>query len=292
MNISFRGVKNFDLNNKIKALASEERKLTATILAHIAEVDRRKLFLDLAYPSLFEYLTREIGYSAGSAQRRIDAARLLHSLPEVAHKIEAGTLNLNQISKLQQACREIKKITGSVVSVAQRRSVLTKIDSASPQKTDLILAQEFGIPAQQKERKCQQADESVRVELTFSKEEMVLIEKAKELISNKGGATLKDSLVQMAELTISKYQPKKVEFSADLKSVTPALKKVVIGRDQHCQFVDHKSGNICGSKYFLEVDHIQPKFAGGSNQLQNLRVLCRNHNQNRYHLQSFIKQWK
>lgn len=49
-----------DLN--LKNLALKERE----ILLHIAEIDRRKLYLSLAYPNLFDYLTKHIGYSNGS----------------------------------------------------------------------------------------------------------------------------------------------------------------------------------------------------------------------------------
>lgn len=80
-----------ELNLTIKNLASEERKLTKDILLHIAEVDKRRLYLRMAYPSLYEYLTKEIGYSEGSAQRRIDAARLISKLPEVTNKIGSST---------------------------------------------------------------------------------------------------------------------------------------------------------------------------------------------------------
>src|SRR5437763_1098111 len=109
-------LKNTELNEKVKALATEERHLTKVILEHIAEVDRRKLFLGMAYSSLFDYLTKEIGYSAGAAQRRIDAARLLQRIPEVSSQIDNGSINLAQISKLQKACRVMKKGSGETIS--------------------------------------------------------------------------------------------------------------------------------------------------------------------------------
>jgi hypothetical protein len=36
---------------------------------------------------------------------------------------------------------------------------------------------------------------------------------------------------------------------------------------------------LCGSEYALEIDHVQPKALGGSNDLENLRLLCRCCNQ-------------
>ncbi|MFZ4404298.1 MAG: hypothetical protein ACOYOK_09380, partial [Pseudobdellovibrionaceae bacterium] len=85
------------LHSKLLELTSRERKLTTHILWHLAEVDRRKLYLQMAFPSFFEYMVTGLGYAPASAQRRIDAARLLAQLPQtesmqVAQKIEAGDL--------------------------------------------------------------------------------------------------------------------------------------------------------------------------------------------------------
>ena len=76
-------LKDNDLNQKVKNLAKKEREITQEMIAYIAEVDRRQLFLRMGYPSLYAYLTLEIHYSEGAAQRRIDAARLFHRVPEV-----------------------------------------------------------------------------------------------------------------------------------------------------------------------------------------------------------------
>ncbi len=134
-----------ELNLQLKKLVANERTLLTEILYNIAEIDRRKLFLRMRYPSLFEYLVKEIGYSAGSAQRRIDAARLMLRVPELAQKIERDAISLAQISKMQRACRQVRKESGKTVGMEVQRSVLEKMQGAGEQKTDLILAQEFNV---------------------------------------------------------------------------------------------------------------------------------------------------
>lgn len=89
------------LLSKIKALVQEERKLTLSILHHLREVERRRLFAALAYPSLFEYAVRELGYSPSAAQRRISAMRLLRELPEMEAKIQEGKLSLPVVAQAQ-----------------------------------------------------------------------------------------------------------------------------------------------------------------------------------------------
>lgn len=312
----FLKVSDQDLNLKIKSLAAEERKLTKKILLYIAEVDKRKLYLKMAYPSLFDYLTKEVGYSAGSAYRRIDAARLIHKIPEVSDKIESGQINLSQISKVQQICRQIKKQSGQSVDLDLQKEVLLKLEAKNNQQTDLILAQEFNLEVKSDVKIQTQQDESKRLEMTLSKEEMDLLKKAQSLLSNKTGGGLKDTVIEMAKRVVQSAESKKlrsvkkIEFTSTVeakksavenhgkekkqisevivlgnlksKQVSRTIKKQILIRDQVCQFKDLKTGKICGANHFLEVDHIVPKYLGGKNNQENLRLLCRNHNQYRF----------
>lgn len=98
-----------ELDQRIKTLSQKERELLHEILLTIKEIDSRKTYLELGFGSLFDYLVQGVGYSEGSAQRRIDAARLLREIPEIADQIQSGELKLNQISMIQKAAREIYK---------------------------------------------------------------------------------------------------------------------------------------------------------------------------------------
>lgn len=302
---------------------ARERELTKEILWDIVELDRRQLYLKYAYPSLFAYLTRRAGYSDGAAQRRIDAARLLNKIPEVANAIGEGRIHLSQASKVQQVCRLAKKETGVQIDVARQKNILKKLENKNSRETDLILAQELNLEIKTSVRTKIQQDESVRVELTFTKDEMELIEAARAILSNQAGGGMKESFVLMAKKIVNGAKPKEmnrqslkrrplpmesknsdtftataavklVQKSQDfqpfpgvvksLKSVTPKLKKEILNRDNYCQFKDPESGRLCGSRYFLEADHIQPRFLNGPHSLNNLRALCRNHNQYRYRM--------
>lgn len=73
------------------------------------------------------------------------------------------------------------------------------------------------------------------------------------------------------------------EAANKTQGMRTSTKKYIFRRDQVCQH-KHKDGTICGSRYQLELDHIQPRFADGDNQIENLRLLCRVHNQARYRM--------
>ncbi|MBL7669575.1 MAG: HNH endonuclease [Bdellovibrionaceae bacterium] len=186
-----------------------------------------------------------------------------------------------------------------------------KILNCTLQYKVLILAQEFKLPAQTQSRQKIQQDESVRIELTLSKGQMEIVERAKALLSHAlPGATLAEVIVSLAE----RYVRTRVETKSETKSKTKckaknetdqgltsaaegteshrrvvlqqsipaAVKRNVLGRSQGCEFRDSKTGKVCGSRRFLEVDHVQPRFAGGGNEPLNLRVMCSSHNKFRY----------
>src|SRR5690606_12719200 len=111
--VDFRKQKNPDLLRILKQSVSDERKITTKILHALCEIEKRMLHAEMGYPSLYEFCVKELGYSEGSAYRRISAMRLLSSLPEdlrkeTENKIESGKLNLSTVSSIQGFLRSEK----------------------------------------------------------------------------------------------------------------------------------------------------------------------------------------
>ena len=55
------------LVSELAAIVARDRETTATLLAHLAEVDARKLYLPAAYPSMFAYCVGELRLSEDAA---------------------------------------------------------------------------------------------------------------------------------------------------------------------------------------------------------------------------------
>ncbi|MBL7670817.1 MAG: HNH endonuclease [Bdellovibrionaceae bacterium] len=306
-------LKNEELHNQLLKRAAEERRLTHQILQLIVEVDQRKLYLPMAQASLFDYLVKLIGYTPASVQRRIDVARMMQQVPELGSKIENGSLKLTQVSQVQQVLRMVRKKDDIQLLPNEKKDLLAKLENKTGAESELILAQEFKLPPQTQFRQKIQQDESVRIELTLSKEQMEIVERAKALLSHAlPCATLAEVIVSLAERYIKVRTKAKTKTKSESESesdgknktnqgspsamegaesqsrvalqqaIPAAVKKEVLGRNHGCQFRDSKTGKMCGSKQFLEVDHVHPRFAGGGNESLNLRVMCSSHNKFRY----------
>ena len=79
----------------LAAIVAQDRETTATLLAHLAEVDARKLYLPAAYPSMFAYCVGELRLSEDAAAKRIQVARVARRCPVIFEALADGRLHLS-----------------------------------------------------------------------------------------------------------------------------------------------------------------------------------------------------
>jgi hypothetical protein len=89
-----------DLSNHLAALLRKEREAMADFLLALAHFDDEKLWRDLGHTSLFYYLRRELGLSAGAAQHRKTAVELIQQFPAVETALRQGRLCLSSVCEL------------------------------------------------------------------------------------------------------------------------------------------------------------------------------------------------
>jgi hypothetical protein len=89
-----------NLLHDLAALVARDRSTTATLLAHIGEVDARKLYLPAAHSSMYAYCVQELRLSEDSAYKRIQAARAARQFPLVFEMLADGRLHLSAVCLL------------------------------------------------------------------------------------------------------------------------------------------------------------------------------------------------
>jgi 5-methylcytosine-specific restriction endonuclease McrA len=278
-----------ELLSKLDAFAACDRRLNAQIVAHLAEVDMRKLHLDQGYASLYVYANERLGFSEDQAYKRARVAKLVHDFPEVLDHLESGELTLS-----------------SAVVLAPH--LAASCDEAQGEAGETLIEQACGMSKRQVERLVAQpprggdvddGEPRVKLELWVRKEDLEKFERAMDLDRHRDPSG--DSAELFARL-VSEYvkQREKERFAVtdrprtapgretkstattapgrSSKDVPAATKRQVYLRDeQRCTFVG-PSGTRCANTGFLEIDHVMPRALGGGNQLGNLRLLCRSHN--------------
>lgn len=284
MNLS--GLSNENLIEGLKRLKAREDSLLVNVLDHILEIDRRQLFLPLGFPSLYSYLTQELKYSNGEAYRRIEAARLMRSVPESRAEVSAGRLNLTTMNEVRTAIKTKEKVSGHSVGSEERRSFVQAVLGCTKEQAQRNLGEKVPELAPLfEERRREHRDGSLEMTLLFARMQRARLERAREILASRGPMPkMVDAIDRLSEFFLNKKDLMQRHLASEVtprqvSRITYSLRRLIFQRDKgECQF-KNASGKICGSRYQIEIDHIVPVSAGGSNAPENLRCLCRAHNQ-------------
>ena len=306
MNVNYKIMKDETLVAALEKLVGLERTTLADLIECIREIDERRLFLSLGYPSLFSYLTEGLGYSSASAQRRIDAARMTKLLPEVKENLSSGSLNLMQVSLVAQGLRQKEK-HGQAYSITEKRDLLERLKTLDLADTQKVLAKELDFEIKNSEKIRPQKDDSTRMEITFTKEQMEKVQRARELLSHSHPSAnwaeiltaFADAVIQKKDPTAEKRAFRKItsklevateqELTATRQTIPASTRRFIYQRDRSCQWIDKKTGRKCDSMFQLQIDHIQPVWAGGDSSSANLQILCASHNHLKYQRETGTK---
>ena len=89
-----------DLVAKVRSLVGREREATVDLIAHLAELDARRLYLGAGFSSLFTYCMEVLRLSEAEAYNRIEAARAARRFPVILDRLAVGSLNLTTVRLL------------------------------------------------------------------------------------------------------------------------------------------------------------------------------------------------
>ncbi|HMN67448.1 MAG TPA: HNH endonuclease [Bdellovibrionales bacterium] len=286
--MSLKDISSEELIHRLKDLKSREDALLVELLDHIAEVERRKLFLKLGFPSLFLYLHKELGYGEGEAYRRIQSARLLIELPEIRDSVANGQLSLSNMNEVQRALRANPK----PATRSAKLELLNSVRGCSRREAQSVLVKSLPeIRGVFEDKFFERADGSVEMTVCLQTPQKIRFERARDILGHrakKGGEAidlLSQHFLKTKDLTqgfaAGGEALRQPEPNANpvLRRISMSLRRAVFRRDRgRCQF-KKPDGQICGTAFAVEIDHIIPWSRGGKNTYDNLRCLCRAHNQ-------------
>lgn len=277
--------------SEIRVAVEQERQSTLRVLHLLREVERDRHFLEMGYPSLFEFATRELGYSPAAAQRRIASMRLLKVVPELESKLEDGTLSLCVAAKTQSFFRQEdqrRKEAGIQRMAAEaKREIAESMIGLSNRDCERKLVELSPAVALPKEKTRPVADGKTLVQFVADDGLIAKLEKLKGLLAHQNFDGKYEKLIELlADMVLKKLEPKDSDDAPllptlEVKSryIPKAVKNRVWKRDDgKCTYMDPESGRRCESMHGIQLDHIQPYSKGGKNSVENLRLRCGAHN--------------
>src|SRR5258706_10965963 len=98
MSGTLSGLPNAQLLARVRDLIQRGNQVEAELLAHLGEVDARRLYLEDGCPSMFAWCQRVLHFAEGVAYKRIQAARAARCHPELLDAVRRGDLHLTVVA--------------------------------------------------------------------------------------------------------------------------------------------------------------------------------------------------
>ena len=118
------GLSTEELDRSTEKLVRAEKRNVALVIAHIAEMSRRKGYLERGYKTLFEYCTRRLSLSEGSVARRIQVANVSRRFPQILVALAENRVSLSVAGLLAPLLTEsnIAKLLSGCAGMTKREA--------------------------------------------------------------------------------------------------------------------------------------------------------------------------
>ena len=271
-----------ELLRDFSALVEQDRRDTATMLAYVGEIDRRKLYLEHACPSMFAFCTKRFRMSEAIAAKRIRAGRAACRFPCILGMIGRGELHLSGVHQLAGHLTEanheevlrraehksMREIEGLIAEISPKPDVPSSIRLATPL-----------------------SPRRYKLQVTIGQEARDKLAELQDLLSHQipdgdAGAVIERAL----DVLLAETKKKKAAFTDKPRStkkmntkktraIPARVRREVFERDEgRCAFVDSE-GRRCSSGWRVEFHHRIPYARDGTHDIDNIELRCRAHNQ-------------
>ena len=127
---SFSRLSDDELLRRLSELLGQSRRVESELVAHIGEVDARRLYAREAAPSMFAYCTDVLKLSEHEAYLRIAVARASRKHPMLLEMLAEGRLALSVIARLAPHLTE-----------ANRETVLAQVEEKTKRQIEELVAE-------------------------------------------------------------------------------------------------------------------------------------------------------
>ena len=303
-----------DLDARVGRVLTE----TARLIACLAEVDARKLYLPAGDDSMFSYCVRRYGFTRETAFKRIRAGRAARQFPVVFEALADGRLSLSAVVLLASHLSAESGNELLAAAMGKSKSEIEQLLAArfpqpdvppclqalpardgqpqlSPGTVGMTTAEHGASPLSPGTVEAPQAKVAPVSAEWFLLQAMIPTSARDKLLYIQallGHAVPTGDLSEVLERAFDAYitllekqkfaatsRPRAQRGSQDPRHISAAVKRAVWQRDGgQCGFVG-EDGHRCGSRKLLEFDHVDPVARGGEATVDAIRLRCRAHNQ-------------
>src|SRR3990172_6005351 len=301
-----------DLLRRLTKLVQQSRRVEADLIAHIGEVDHRRLYAREACSSMFVYSIEVLHLSEPEAYLRIAVARAARKHPVLLAMLGDGRLHLSGIAILaphlteenrdkvlaraaHKSKRQIEELAAKLAPKPDVPSAIRKLPTRAP--APALQLRPDGVKNEMPSRPAPPppapaivqplAPARYQVKFTASRELRDKLERLQGLMNVDLAVVIEAAVTEKLErIEAKRYgetkNPRKTVEDTDTsprsRYIPAAVKRIVRRRDSgQCRFVD-KNGRRCTERRGLEFHHHDPFGRGGDHDPDQISLMCNAHN--------------
>jgi hypothetical protein len=121
---TLEGLSTEELDDSAEKLVRAEKRNAALVIAHIAEMSRRKGHLECGYKNLFDYGVRRLRLSEGSVALRIQVANVALRFPQILVALAENRMSLTVAGLLAPVLKEgnVEKLLSDCAGMTKREA--------------------------------------------------------------------------------------------------------------------------------------------------------------------------
>ncbi|MEQ8570997.1 MAG: hypothetical protein RMA76_39060 [Deltaproteobacteria bacterium] len=266
-----------DLLSGLREALRAELNSGVQALRFMAEIERRKLYVERGFSSLFRFCVEGLGLTEDQACRRVAVVRAARRVPEVFQMIATGELHMTGVAKLSKFMND-----------DNAHSLVEQAKNKSKAGVEMLIATEFPGAKSCEDRGEAATPETFAFRFDGSAEAKALLDRAKE--PTPPGTDIGEIFEAALALCVEKLERRKngktsrprskpaEDAPAGAAYVSAATRRAVVERDgAQCTYVS-PGGRRCSERSNLEFDHVGGRALGARSVVGELRLLCRAHN--------------
>jgi hypothetical protein len=286
---------------ELPRLAGSERTATVALVARLAELDARRLYLAAGFSSLFAYCTSVLKLSEGEAYNRIEAARAVRRRPELLDRLGDGSLSLTTLRMVAPHLSDDDTQLLDAAAGKSRREVAELVVAKLPEQPVFSSVRKLPelqgrrveptplLPPSRRPLVAPVSADQYRITITASREMRDELTRVQDLLRHQipdgdPGKILARALSvlreQLEKQKLGGAAPKRKGRKPRLGSrhIPAEVRRAAWKRDAgRCAFVA-RDGRRCAERGKLEFHHVDPYALGGEATEQNISLRCRAHN--------------
>lgn len=305
--------------DELRQLYARERTTMADFMIALVEFDRRRLYLELGFSSLWKFCLEGLHLGEGATNLRTRAVGLLQRFPALVDPLRDGRLTLSTLCEIGKVLT-VENVAQLIDRAAWKTHEEAEVIVASLRPKEVRSEGLFRAPAvacstPASQPVCDHPHEEPatspsahvqsppptarpfepvsgsewRFRALLSQETKEKLLTARELAASTVGVDWDDVLREMAQAYIEKVEkrlakktdrPRKTKQApTDEGTISADVRRVVWERDEGRCAWLGPDGHRCGERRYLHYDHIIPRAQGGPSTADNIRLLCSAHNQ-------------